>query len=183
MRYDWSYVFLALTCRFDASVYATGMRVCWFLCAIDWTVERWMERKSLGKFDCGVRYVIIFLYLHFWIRLDAVSYRGKKVRTVAFPAVGSVNKSLDTRNCIQNEPEYVICVTFTTRLYYKDLGLIFCGQTWQVRHNFNRLDDGHCVTTGHHKMSVLGTVGAMVTTHENFVMIWSFKGPRLFYVL
>ena len=29
-------------------------------------------------------------------------------------------------------------------------------------------------------MSVLGTAGAMVTTHENSVMIWSFKGPNCF---
>ena len=29
-------------------------------------------------------------------------------------------------------------------------------------------------------MSVLDTVGAIVTTHENPVMMWSFKGPKLF---
>ena len=50
----------------------------------------------MGKFDWGVRYVIIFLYVQFWIRLAIVSYRGKKVRTVDSPAVGSVNKSRDT---------------------------------------------------------------------------------------
>ena len=32
-------------------------------------------------------------------------------------------------------------------------------------------------------MSVLGTAGAMVTTHENSAMMWSFKGPKLLYVL
>ena len=32
-------------------------------------------------------------------------------------------------------------------------------------------------------MSVLGTADAMVTTHENSVMMWSFKGPKLFCVL
>ena len=39
------------------------------------------------------------------------------------------------------------------------------------------------IVTGHRKMSVLGTTGAMVTTHENFVMVWSFKGPKLFWAL
>ena len=79
-----------------------------------------------GKFDWGVWYVIIFLYAQFWIRLAAVSKRGKDVRTVAFPAVRSVNKSRDTRNCVQNKPEYAICVIFTTRSYYKALGFILC---------------------------------------------------------
>ena len=68
----------------------------------------------MGKTDRGVRYVIIFLYVQFWIRLAAVSYRGKKVRTVASPAVRSVNKSPDIRNCVQNGPEYAICVLFST---------------------------------------------------------------------
>ena len=63
---------------------------------------------SMGKFDWGVWYVIIFLYVQFWIRLAAVSYRGKNVRTVASPSVRSVNKSRDTQNCVQNEPEYAI---------------------------------------------------------------------------
>ena len=44
-----------------------------------------------------------FLYVQFWIRLAAVSYRGEKFRTPASPAVRSVNKSRDTRNCVQNE--------------------------------------------------------------------------------
>ena len=52
-----------------------------------------------------------------------------------------------------------------------------------MRHNFNRLDDGHCDVTGHPKISVLGTAGAMLTTYENSVMMWSFKGPKLFCVL
>ena len=51
----------------------------------------------MGKFDWGVWYVIIFLYIQFWIRLAAVSKRSKKVRTVAFPAERSVNKSRDTK--------------------------------------------------------------------------------------
>ena len=81
---------------------------------------------AMGKFDWGVRYVIIFLYVQFWIRLGTVSYRGKKVRTVDSPAVRSVNKSRDTRNCVQNEPKYAICVLVATRLYYKALGIILC---------------------------------------------------------
>ena len=119
--------------------------------------------SSLGKFDWGVWYVIIFLYVNFWHRLAPVSHRGKKVRTVASPAVRSVNKSRDTRNCVQNEPEYAICVIFTTPLYYEALGLFLCDLIWQIHHNYNRLDDGHCDVTGHRKMSVLGTAGAMVT--------------------
>ena len=78
----------------------------------------------MGKFDLGVRYVIIFLYVQFWIRLGTVSYRGKKVRTVVSPAVRSVIKSRDTRNCVQNEPKYAICVLVATRLYYKAMGII-----------------------------------------------------------
>ena len=53
----------------------------------------------------------------FWIRLAAVSYRGKKVQTVVSPVVRSVNKSHDIRNCVQSEPEYAICVHFGTHLY------------------------------------------------------------------
>ena len=137
----------------------------------------------MGKFDWGVRYVIIFRYAQFWIRLAAVSYRGKKVRTVASPVVRSVNKSRDTRNCVQNEPECAICVIFIISLYHKALGLILCDLIWQIRHDYTRLDHGHCDVTGHRKMSVLGAVGTMVTTHENFVMMWLFKGPKLFCVL
>ena len=73
----------------------------------------------MGKFDWGLWFEIIFLCVQFWIRLAAVSYRGKKVRTVASPAVRSVNKSRDARSCVQNEPDYAIGVVFTTLLYYK----------------------------------------------------------------
>ena len=83
------------------------------------------QPNILGKFDWGVRYVIIFLHVQFWIQLAAVSYRGKKIRTVASPAMRSVNTSRDTRNCVQNEPEYAIRVIFTTLLYYKALGIIY----------------------------------------------------------
>ena len=120
---------------------------------------------TLGKFNWGVGYVIIFLYVQFWIRLAVVSYRGKKVRTVASPAARSVNTSRDTRNCVQKEPEYAICVIFSTRLYYKALGIILCAIKWQIRYNYNRLDDFHCDVTGHRKMSALVTTGAMGTTH------------------
>ena len=40
-----------------------------------------------------------------------------------------------------------------------------------------------CEFTVHRKMSALSTAGAMVTTHDNSVMMWSFKGPKLFSVL
>ena len=44
----------------------------------------------MGKFDWGVWYVIIFLYVQFWIRLAAVSKRGRplKIRTVAGGEIG-----------------------------------------------------------------------------------------------
>ena len=137
----------------------------------------------MGKFDWGVWYVIIFLFVQFWLRLAAVSYSGKKVRTVASSVVRSVNKSRDIRNCVENEPDYAaICDIFTTRLYHEALGLIMFYLIWQIHHNYNPLDDGHCDATGHRKMSMLGTTGAMVIIHENSVMMWSFKGPKLLFV-
>ena len=105
-----------------------------------WRYQLW-GFDTLGKFDWGVRYVIIFLYVQFWIRLGTVSYRGKKVRTVDSPAVRSVNKSRGTRNSVQNEPKYAICVLVTTRLYYKAPGIILCALIYQIRHNDNSLDD------------------------------------------
>ena len=140
--------------------------------SLDITYRNLQSNLPMGKFNRGFRYVIIFLYAQFRIRLAAVSYRGR-----------SVNKSLDTRNCVQNEPEYAISVIVTTLSYYKALGLILCDLVWQIRHDYTHLDDGHCDITGHRKMSVLGAVGTMVTTHENFVMMWLFKGPKLFSVL
>ena len=120
--------------------------------------------------------------VQFWVRLASVSYRGKKARTVAFPVVRSVHKTRDTQNCVQNEPEYAICVIFTTRSYFNDIGLILCDLIWQIRHNCNCLDDGHYDVACHRKMSLLGSVGAMVTAHENSLIMWSFKGPKLFCV-
>ena len=99
------------------------------------------------------------------------------------PMWWTVNKSSDTRNCVQNEHKYAICVIFTTRLCHEAVGLVLCDLSWQIRHNYNLLDDNHCDVTGHRKMSVLGTAGAMLTTHENSVMMWSLKGSKLFYVL
>ena len=124
-----------------------------------------------------------FLYAQFWTRLVAVCYPGKKLQAVASPAVRSVNKSRDTRNCVQNEPEYAIWVIFITRLYYIARGLILCDLIWQIRHYYNRLDDGHFEVTGHRKMSVLGTTGAIMTTHDNSVMMWLFKGSKIFCIL
>ena len=148
-----------------------------------YSVFNYWHLITLGKFDWVVRYVIIVQYVQFWLRLAAVSYRGKKVRTAVYPAVRSVNKSRDTRNCVQNEPEYAICVLFATHVYYEALGIIVCALIWQIRHNYNRFDDGHCEVTGHRKMSALGTVGTMVTTHEISVLIRSFQGPNFFSVL
>ena len=83
-------------------------------------------QPCLWASSTGVRSVIIFQYVQFWIRLAAVSYRGKNVRTVVSPAVRSVNKSLDTRNCVQNETDYAICVIFVTCVYYKAIGTLLC---------------------------------------------------------
>ena len=80
-------------------------------------------------------------------------------------------------------PEYAICVIFTTRLYYKALGLGLCDLIWQIRHNYNRPDDGYYDVTGHRKMSVMCTVGAMMTTHGNSVMMWLFNELILFFFL
>ena len=78
----------------------------------------------MGKFDWEVWYVIIFLSVQCWIRLAAVSHRGKN-RTVASPAVRSVNKSRDKQICFRNEPQYAICVVFTTRFYYRAMKIDF----------------------------------------------------------
>ena len=58
-----------------------------------------------------------------------------------------------------------------------------CDLIWQIRHNYSRFDDGNRDVTSHRKMSVLGAAGSMVTTHENYVMIWLFNGPKLFCVM
>ena len=123
-------------------------------------------------------YVIIFLYVKCWIRLGTVSYRGKKVRTVDSPAVRSANKSRDTRNCVQDEPKYAICVFVATRLYYKALGIILCALIKQITPQLQSSWRCQCEVTVHRKMSALCTTGAMVTTHENSVMMWLFEGQN-----
>ena len=102
-------------------------------CDLLWSHTRpfhFTDTETMGKFDWAVRYVIIFLYVQFWLRLAAVSYRGEKVQTVVSPAVRSVNKSGDTRNFVENGTEYAMCVIFTIRLYYKALGIILCALIW-----------------------------------------------------
>ena len=81
----------------------------------------------MDKFDWGFWYAIIFLYVQYCIRLAAENNRGKNVRTVASPVVRSVN---NTRNWVQNEPDYAIFIISTTRLHYKALGLILCDLIW-----------------------------------------------------
>ena len=135
---------------------------------------------SLGKFNWGVRYVIIFQYVQFSIRLAAVSYSGKKVRSVVSPLVRSVNKSRDTRNCVKTSQNmrYVSSwpLIHITRI-------MSCALIWPIRQNYNQLGDGQCDATGHRKMLALGTAGAIMTTHEISVMMWSFTGPELFSIL
>ena len=73
-------------------------------------------------YDIVPKYSMEIMYLHdnknFFIVIVIV--------IAAFLVVRSVNESRDTRNCVQNKPEYAICVIFTTRSYYKALGLILC---------------------------------------------------------
>ena len=63
------------------------------------------------------------------------------------------------------------------------LGLVLCDLIWQTPQNYNRPDDGHCNVTGRRKMSVLDKASTRLTTHENSIMMWSFKGPKLVCVL
>ena len=80
------------------------------------TQSQWHARGCTGqlttRLECtgvngqvrlwGLVHNYFFCMYTFWIRLAAVSYRGKKVRTTASTAVRSVNKTRDTRNCVQN---------------------------------------------------------------------------------
>ena len=135
----------------------------------------YMRDELLGKFDWGVWYVIIFLYVQCWIRLTAVSYRNKKVRTLASPVVRSVKKSCDTPNCVRNEPEYAICVLFTTRLYYKALEINLCDLMWQIRRNWWPL--WLQVTARCQRWARPVAWGQSI---KNSIMMCSCKGPRLF---
>ena len=58
-----------------------------------------------------------------------------------------------------------------------------CDLIWQIHHNYYRLDDGYFDVAGHRKMSVLGTARDLFTTHENSLMMWSFKEPKLSCIL
>ena len=140
-------------------------------------------KTSVGKFDWGVRYVMIFLYVQFWIRLATVNYRGKKVRTVDSPAVRSVNKSSDARNCVQKRAKLCdLCPLRHSFIWQSARNYFVCSDvanTPQLQSSWRC----QCEVTGHRKVSALGTAVAMVTTHENSVMMWSFKGTKLFSVL
>ena len=132
----------------------------------------------MGQVRLGGRYVIIFLYVQFWIRLAAVSYRGKKVRSMDFPAVRSVNKAHDTRNWVQKQAKVCdLCPLHHSFIWQSPRNYFVCSDianTPQIQSSWRC----QCEVTGHRKMSALGTAGAMVTNHDNSVMIWSFKGTN-----
>ena len=149
----------------------------------------WMRGRHLGwhvvmgKFDWGVRYVIIFLYVQFWIRLGTVSYRGKKVRTVDSPAVRSVNKSA-THEIASKTSQNMRSVSSSPLVYITKPYELFC-VLWYIA-NTPQLQSSwrcQCEVTVHRKMSALCTAGAMETTHGNSAMMWPFKGTKLFRVL
>ena len=98
---------------------------CWYLdspvCALEYVAAQEYWAGSTG----GLVRSYFFVSTFFFIRLAAVSYHSKKVRTVASPTVRSVNKSRGTQNCIRYEPQYAICLVFTIRLYYKALKIDF----------------------------------------------------------
>ena len=114
------------------------------------------------KFTLGFRYIIIFLYVQFWIRLDTVSYRGKKVRTVDSPVVRSVNTSSDTRNCVQKRAKLCdLCPLRHSFIWKSPRNCFVCSD----KANTPQLQSSwwcQCEVTGHRKMSALGTAGAMV---------------------
>ena len=113
-------------------VYETGSQIPRPLGREIWCTVRtslsalWLPRQINGQVRLGGAVRNNFLCVQFWIRVGTVSNRGKKVRTVDSPVVWPVNKSRDTRNCVQNEPKYAICVLVATRLYYKALWIILC---------------------------------------------------------
>ena len=134
---------------------------------------------TLGKFDWGVWYVIIFLYVQFWIRLGTVSYRGKKVRTVDSPAVRSANKSWHTK---LRPKRAKLCDRFPRRhsfILQSPRNYFVCSDIANMPQSQSSWRC-HCEVTVHRKMSALSTAGTMVTTHKNSVMMWPFKGTKLF---
>ena len=114
--------------------------------------------EQVGKFDWGVRYVIIFQYVQFWIRLPAVSYRGKTIRTLVSPAVRSVNKTHDTKLGPKGARRCDLC-PFRHSFILQSPTNNLCALMWQISLNYNRLEDDHCDDTGHRKMSALGMGG------------------------
>ena len=46
--------------------------------------------------------------------------------------------------------------------------------------DYNRFDGGHCVRTGHRKMAVLGMADYHDGNREIPLIVWSFKGLKLF---
>ena len=129
-----------------------------------------------------VRHVIIFLYVQFWIRLGTLSYCGKKVRTVDSPAVRSVNKPRDTKLRPKRAKVCDLCPlrhSFMLQILSNYFVCPDIANTPQLQSSWRC----QCEVTVHHKMSALSMAGAMVTTHENSVMMWSFKGTKLFSVL
>ena len=132
---------------------------------------------SMGKFDWGISFVIIFLWVQFCVRLAVASYRVKKVRTVASPVVRWANKSRDTHNCMRNEPQYAICVVFTTRLYYKVRKVDFLGSDLQLQSY--SLDGGHCDRAGHRKVTVLGMAGDQGDNPWKFLNRVTVKGTKI----
>ena len=117
------------------------------------------QASSMGKFNWGVCYVIIFLQVQFWIRLAAVSYHGMEVHTMASPTVKSVDKSHDPK--IASKTSHSMRpVSFSSLVYItKPRKLIPCDLLWQITRNYNRLDGGHGCGTGHRMMAVLGMAG------------------------
>ena len=150
-NYKWKYYFWTHT-EFDLNQYM-----------VSWA------KLPMGSFDWGGGGgggdVVIVLWVQFWIPLAAVSYRSIKVHTMASPAVWWVNKSRDRQSCIRNEPQYAICVIFSTHHITKPCKLILCHLTWQMTWNYHRVDSGHCDKTGHLTMAVL----AITSDHGKFL--------------
>ena len=137
----------------------------------------------IGQVRLGGSVRNYFSVRNIWIWLATVNYRGKKVRTVDSPAVRSVNKSSDKRNCVQKRAKVCdLCPLRHSFIWQSPRNYFVCSDIANTR----QLESSwrcQCEVTGHRKMSALGTAGAMVTTHENSVMMWSFQGTKLFSVL
>ena len=114
----------------DTSVitwYPISIRVLQFMTNNPTLLSDWAPHNVLISLRLGVAHSGQFRLESFVRNYFSVStllyekestYRGIPVR--------SVNKSSDTHNCIQNVPQYAICVVFTPCLYYKALKLILC---------------------------------------------------------